>query len=175
MISRITRITRCWGINRVQGDKGAWCPGPQGITGDKGQKGEVGPQGNPGVVGDKGQKGEVVPMNNNSPGPSGPKEQQVLDLEPGDPAGSRAGSQVSKVPGPSRSNWSQQVPGNPSCGTFSGDITVPKHSCYRSPGTYDIGSSSVKFGTMYANTSQWHSNSAQYADLAENYVKTDKS
>lgn len=37
-------------------------------------------------------------------------------------------------------------------------------------GTYNVGSSSVKFGTMYANTFSGTASSAQYADLAEMYL-----
>ena len=55
-------------------------------------------------------------------------------------------------------------------GTFSGDITTRNIIATGSLGTFDIGSSSVKFGTMYANTFNGTATAAQYADLAERYA-----
>ena len=50
------------------------------------------------------------------------------------------------------------------------DITTKNIAATGPTGTYNIGSSSVKFGTMYANTFSGTATQAQYADLAELYL-----
>ena len=52
----------------------------------------------------------------------------------------------------------------------SSDITTQNIYATGPTGTYNVGSSSVKFGTMYANTFSGTASSAQYADLAEMYL-----
>ena len=52
----------------------------------------------------------------------------------------------------------------------SSDITTQNIIATGPTETYNIGSSSVKFGTMYANTFSGTASSAQYADLAEMYL-----
>ena len=52
----------------------------------------------------------------------------------------------------------------------SSDITTQNIVATGPSGTYNIGSSSVKFGTMYANTFNGTATAAQYADLAEMYL-----
>ena len=52
----------------------------------------------------------------------------------------------------------------------SSDITTQNIVATGPSGTYDVGSSSVKYGTMYANTFSGTASSAQYADLAEKYL-----
>ena len=164
------------GLTGPQGDKGATgAQGPQGITGDKGQKGEIGAtgpqgaQGPQGVTGDKGATGAQGPQgaqgDKGDTGAQGPQGAQGAQGQKGATGGQ--GPQGATGPtGPS---------GNPfPGGTFSGDITVQNIVATGPTGTYDIGSSSVKFGTMYANTFNGTATSAQYADLAENYV-ADKS
>ncbi len=50
------------------------------------------------------------------------------------------------------------------------DITTKNIAATGPSGTYNIGSSSAKFGTMYANTFNGTATQAQYADLAELYL-----
>lgn len=52
----------------------------------------------------------------------------------------------------------------------SSNITTQNIYATGPTGTYNVGSSSVKFGTMYANTFSGTASSAQYADLAEMYL-----
>ena len=50
------------------------------------------------------------------------------------------------------------------------DITTKNIVATGPSGTYNVGSSSVKYGTMYANTFSGTATQAQYADLAELYL-----
>jgi hypothetical protein len=50
------------------------------------------------------------------------------------------------------------------------DITTQNIVATGPSGTYNVGSSSVKYGTMYANTFNGTATQAQYADLAELYL-----
>lgn len=50
------------------------------------------------------------------------------------------------------------------------DITTQNISATGPSGTYNVGSSSVRYGTMYANTFNGTATQAQYADLAELYL-----
>ena len=160
------------GAQGPQGDTGpTGATGPQGPTGSqgsKGQKGEVGaqgpqgatgPQGPQGVTGPQGQKGQTG--NTGSTGATGPQGAQGPQGQKG--ATGAQGPQGATGPtGPS---------GNPfPGGTFSGDITTRNIIATGPSGTYNIGSSSVKFGTMYANTFNGTATAAQYADLAERYA-----
>ena len=52
----------------------------------------------------------------------------------------------------------------------SSDITTQNIYATGPSGTYNIGSSSVRYGTMYANTFNGTATQAQYADLAELYL-----
>lgn len=52
----------------------------------------------------------------------------------------------------------------------SSDITTQNIIATGPSGTYNVGSSSVKYGTMYANTFNGTATQAQYADLAELYL-----
>ena len=52
----------------------------------------------------------------------------------------------------------------------TGDVTTQNIVATGPSGTYNVGSSSVKYGTMYANTFSGTASSAQYADLAERYL-----
>ena len=111
-------------------------------------------------------QGPVVPSkdkkgNTGNTGPTGPQGAQGPQGQKG--ATGAQGPQGATGPtGPS---------GNPfPGGTFSGDITTRNIIATGPSGTYNIGSSSVKFGTMYANTFNGTATAAQYADLAERYA-----
>jgi len=154
------------GATGSKGDTGAQGPqgnvgptGPTGATGPQGQKGATGAQGSQGTGGDKGATGDQGPQGNT--GATGPQGSQGPQGQKG--ATSAQGPQGATGPtGPS---------GNPfPGGTFSGDITTQNIIATGPSGTYDIGSSSVKFGTMYANTFNGTATAAQYADLAERYA-----
>ena len=147
------------GAQGPQGDKGAQgSQGTQGTQGTQGPQGPAGPTGPQGGQGDKGQKGEV--------GAQGPQGAQGAQGGQGDKGqkGATGGQGPQGVVGPTGPS------GNPfPGGTFSGDITARNILATGPTGTYNIGSSTVKFGTMYANTFNGTATSAQYADLAENY------
>ena len=147
------------GAQGPQGDKGAQGDqGTQGTQGTQGPQGPAGPTGPGGGQGDKGQKGEV--------GAQGPQGAQGAQGGQGDKGqkGATGGQGPQGVVGPTG------PAGNPfPGGTFSGDITARNILATGPTGTYNIGSSTVKFGTMYANTFNGTATSAQYADLAENY------
>ena len=149
------------GLTGPQGDKGATgAQGPQGATGDKGAQGATGPQG---ATGDKGQKGAT--------GAQGPQGNQGAQGNTG-PQGTKGQKGEVGATGPQGTTGPS---GNPfPGGTFTGDITVQNIISTGPSGSYDIGSSSVKFNDIYANTFNGTATSAQYADLAENYV-ADKS
>jgi len=159
------------GATGPQGDKGAQgatgpqgSTGPQGGTGDKGATGAQGPQGaqgDTGGTGPQGTKGEVgVTGNTGGTGPTGPAGGTGPQGQKG-ATGAQGGQGATGPTGPS---------GNPfPGGTFSGDITTRNIIATGPTGTYNIGSSSVKFGTMYANTFNGTATAAQYADLAERY------
>ena len=130
--------------------------GPAGAQGDKGAQGDAGGTGPQGTVGDKGQKGEVGAQG--LQGTTGGQGPAGADSTVAGPQGDKGATGAT---GPS---------GNPfPGGTFSGDITARNIIATGPSGTYNIGSSSVKFGTMYANTFNGTATAAQYADLAENY------
>ena len=133
--------TGATGPTGPQGNQGN--VGPQGATGDKGATGAQGLQGDQGAQGPQGDKGA-----NGATGPQGTKGQKG-ELGP------------QGATGPS----GDPFPG----GTFSGDITVRNIIATGPSGSYDIGTSSVKFDNIYANTFNGTATSAQYADLAENY------
>ena len=160
------------GAQGPQGDTGpTGATGPQGPTGSqgsKGQKGEVGAQGPQGATGPQGPQGSTGPQgqkgntgNTGSTGATGPQGAQGPQGQKG--ATGAQGPQGATGPtGPS---------GNPfPGGTFSGDITTRNIIATGPSGTYNIGSSSVKFGTMYANTFNGTATAAHYADLAERYA-----
>ena len=142
------------GLQGTAGDKGATgsqgaqgAQGPQGLTGTQGTKGEVGAQGGQGGTGAQGTQGLT--------GTQGDKGQKGV--------GGTTGLQGAQgLTGPS---------GNPfPGGTFSGDITTQNIIATGPTGTYDIGSSSVKYDNVYAITFNGTATSAQYADLAEKYI-----
>ena len=149
------------GLTGPQGDKGATgAQGPQGATGDKGAQGATGPQG---ATGDKGAQGATGPQ-----GATGDKGAQGAT----GPQGTKGQKGEVGATGPQGTTGPS---GNPfPGGTFTGDITVQNIISTGPSGSYDIGSSSVKFNDIYANTFNGTATSAQYADLAENYV-ADKS
>ena len=166
------------------GDKGA--TGAQGPQGDTGPTGATGPQGPTGSQGSKGQKGEVGAQGpQGATGPQGPQGAQGPQGQKGNtgaqggtgatgPQGAQ-GPQGQKgatgAQGPQGATGPTGPSGNPfPGGTFSGDITTRNIIATGPSGTYNIGSSSVKFGTMYANTFNGTATSAQYADLAERYA-----
>jgi len=173
------------GSNGTNGDKGATgAQGPQGAQGDtgaqgstgaKGQKGEIGAQGAQGATGPTGPQGSQGATgaggaqgpqgSTGATGATGPQGAQGGQGQKG-ATGAQGGQGATGPTGPS---------GNPfPGGTFSGDITTRNIIATGPTGTYNIGSSSVKFGTMYANTFNGTATSAQYADLAERY-EADKS
>ena len=180
------------GAQGATGPQGA--QGPQGATGpqgSKGQKGEVGAQGDPrkkGVAGPQGQKGATGATGPTDPlqgnvGPQGAtgdkgatgarvyRATQGVQGPQGDKGANGAtGPQGTKGQkgelGPQGATGPVEIrPG----GTFSGDITVRNIIATGPSGSYDIGTSSVKFDNIYANTFNGTATSAQYADLAENY------
>ena len=155
----------------TQGQKGAQgATGPQGPQGQKGATGATGPQGPGGAQGpqggqggqgSKGQKGEV-----GAQGPQGNTGPQGAQGNAG-PQGSQGQKGEVGAQGPQGATGPS---GNPfPGGTFSGDITVRNIIATGPSGSYDIGTSSVKFDNIYANTFNGTATSAQYADLAENY------
>ena len=186
------------GATGATGPQGAQGPagsnGSNGSDGDKGQKGEVGaqgPQGNTGAQGStgaKGQKGEIGAQGpQGATGPTGPQGNQGGQGAQG-PQGQKGATGTTGATGPQGAQGGQGQKGatgaqggqgatgptgpsgNPfPGGTFSGDITTRNIIATGPSGTYNIGSSSVKFGTMYANTFNGTATSAQYADLAERY------
>jgi hypothetical protein len=195
--------TGATGAQGPQGDTGAQGPqgaqGPSGSNGDKGQKGEVGADGSDGSTGAqgstgaKGQKGEIGAQGaQGATGPTGPQGSQGAQGDTGaqGPQGAQGstgatgpqgsgGSQGQKGATGAQGSQGATGPTGPSGnpfpgGTFSGDITTRNIIATGPTGTYNIGSSSVKFGTMYANTFNGTATSAQYADLAERY-EADKS
>ena len=86
------------------------------------------------------------------------------------PQGPQGQKGATGAQGPQGSTGPTGPSGNPfPGGTFSGDITTKNIIATGPSGTYNVGSSSVKFGTMYANTFNGTATSAQYADLAERY------
>ena len=151
------------------GDKGAQgATGPQGATGDKGAQGATGPQGaqgpqgNTGAAGSDGDKGAT-----GAQGPQGPQGA----TGPTGPQGPQGQKGATGAQGPTGNTGPTGPSGNPfPGGTFSGDITTRNIIATGPSGTFDIGSSSVKFGTMYANTFNGTATAAQYADLAERYA-----
>ena len=151
------------------GDKGAQgATGPQGATGDKGAQGATGPQGaqgpqgNTGAAGNDGDKGAT-----GAQGPQGPQGA----TGPTGPQGPQGQKGATGAQGPTGNTGPTGPSGNPfPGGTFSGDITTRNIIATGPSGTFDIGSSSVKFGTMYANTFNGTATAAQYADLAERYA-----
>ena len=131
------------GVGEVINSSGAWTGSSSGLKGEVGPTGPQGPQGNIGPQGATGPQG--------AQGGQGQKGA----------TGAQGGQGATGPTGPS---------GNPfPGGTFSGDITTRNIIATGPSGTYNIGSSSVKFGTMYANTFNGTATSAQYADLAERY------
>ena len=168
------------GPQGTKGAQGAQGPtGPQGTTGDKGATGAQGPQGGQGgtgAQGAKGQKGELGAQGGQGgTGATGPQGGQGAQGATGatGPTGAQ-GPQGTKgatgAQGPGGSTGPTGPSGNPfPGGTFSGDITTKNIIATGPSGTYNIGSSSVKFGTMYATTFNGTATNAQYADLAERY------
>ena len=142
------------GSQGAQGATGA--TGPQGGQGDKGSTGAQGGQGTKGDTGAQGGTGATGPQG--AQGAQGPQGAQGQKGQTG-AQGAQGGQGAT---GPS---------GNPfPGGTFTGDITTKNIIATGPTGTYDIGSSSVKFDNMYANTFNGTATSAQYADLAEKYI-----
>ena len=187
--------TGATGPQGPQGQKGATgAAGSNGSNGDKGQKGEggdTGAQGNTGAQGStgaKGQKGEIGAQGpQGATGPTGPQGNQGSQGAQG-PQGQKGATGNTGATGPQGSQGAQGQKGatgaqgsqgatgptgpsgNPfPGGTFSGDITTRNIIATGPSGTYNVGSSSVKFGTMYANTFNGTATAAQYADLAERY------
>ena len=156
------------GSTGAQGTKGATgAQGPQGAqggTGDKGATGAQGPQGaqgGQGATGPQGTKGATgAGGSTGGTGATGPTGGQGPQGTKG-ATGAQGGQGATGPTGPS---------GNPfPGGTFSGDITTRNIIATGPSGTYNIGSGSVRFGTMYANTFNGTATAAQYADLAERY------
>ena len=171
------------GVTGPQGQKGdTGAQGPQGAQGDKGDTGAQGPQGAQGTQGQKGATGATGPQGAAGPqgatGPQGTKGQKG-EIGAQGPQGNTGGqgnigAQGDKGQKGEVGNTGPQGPTGPSGnpfpgGTFSGDITVQNIIATGPTGTYDIGSSSVKFNDIYATTFNGTATSAQYADLAENY------
>lgn len=63
----------------------------------------------------------------------------------------------------SRNTWTARQ-------TFTGGVTMGSSISASANNTYNIGSSSNKFATIYATTFSGEATTALYADLAENYV-----
>ena len=147
------------GAQGPQGSTGATgATGPQGQKGATGAQGATGPQGSQGGTGAQGQKGATG--STGSTGATGPQGSQ----------GGQGQKGATGAQGPQGSTGPTGPSGNPfPGGTFSGDITTKNIIATGPSGTYNVGSSSVKFGTMYANTFNGTATSAQYADLAERY------
>jgi hypothetical protein len=190
--------TGATGAQGPQGDQGATgaqgLQGPNGSDGAKGQKGEVGADGSDGSTGAqgstgaKGQKGELGAQGaQGATGATGPQGSQG-STGAGGAQGPQGDTGPTGATGPQGSTGAQGTKGatgaqggqgatgptgpsgNPfPGGTFSGDITTRNIIATGPTGTYNIGSSSVKFGTMYATTFNGTATSAQYADLAERY------
>ena len=169
------------GPQGAQGPQGA--TGPTGPTGDKGATGAQGPQGNTGGTGDKGATGAQGPQgaqgDTGGTGPQGTKGQKgevgvtggTGPTGPGGSTGPQGQKGATGAQGPQGATGPTGPSGNPfPGGTFSGDITTRNIIATGPTGTYNIGSSSSKFGTMYANTFNGTATAAQYADLAERYA-----
>ena len=180
------------GAQGGQGDKGTkgaqGAQGAQGGQGQKGQKGEIGAQGSQGTTGaqgPQGTKGEVGPQGpqgtTGGQGGQGTKGQKG-EIGAQGPQGAQGGQGQKGAQGAQGAQGGQgatgpQGPqgatgpsGNPfPGGTFTGDITTKNIIATGPSGTYDIGSSSIKFNDIYANTFNGTATSAQYADLAEVY------
>ena len=168
------------GPQGAQGDKGA--TGAQGPTGPQGDKGATGAQGPQGAQGDKGATGAQGPQggqgDTGGTGPQGTKgatgaqgtQGATGPTGPGGGTGPQGQKGATGAQGPQGATGPTGPSGNPfPGGTFSGDITARNIIATGPSGTYNIGSSSVKFGTMYANTFNGTATAAQYADLAERY------
>ena len=168
------------GPQGAQGDKGA--TGAQGGTGPQGDKGATGAQGPQGAQGDKGATGAQGPQggqgDTGGTGPQGTKgatgaqgtQGATGPTGPGGGTGPQGQKGATGAQGPQGATGPTGPSGNPfPGGTFSGDITARNIIATGPSGTYNIGSSSVKFGTMYANTFNGTATAAQYADLAERY------
>ena len=67
----------------------------------------------------------------------------------------------------SKNTWSDQQ-------TFTGTVKMGSHMTPTSNNVYDLGSSSLKWNQVFATTFEGKATSAQYADLAENYVADKK-
>ena len=157
--------TGATGPQGPQGDTGATGPqGPQGAQGDKGATGAQGPQGGQGDTGGTGPQGTKGATGaQGTQGATGP-------TGPGGGTGPQGQKGATGGTGPQGATGPTGPSGNPfPGGTFSGDITARNIIATGPSGTYNIGSSSVKFGTMYANTFNGTATAAQYADLAERY------